>query len=175
MLALTVDRVDLDRGTVRLDVGTTKSGKPRTFILTTELRRVLEAQVESIERLKQQGIITPWIFHRADGSQIKDMRKAFKAACEKAGVTGRLFHDFRRTAVRSLERAGVARSSAMAMVGHETESIYRRYAIQDEAMLREGAAKLDAWTEEQQAKPRRGQVTRFPTVKKQLKSGVRSA
>jgi hypothetical protein len=30
----------------------------------------------------------------------------------------------------------------MLMVGHRTEAIYRRYAIVDEAMLREGAAKL---------------------------------
>ena len=36
----------------------------------------------------------------------------------------------------------VPRSSAMAMVGHLTESIYRRYAITDEAMLREAALKL---------------------------------
>ena len=34
------------------------------------------------------------------------------------------------------------RSTAMNMVGHKTESIYRRYAIVDEAMLKEGAAKL---------------------------------
>ena len=30
----------------------------------------------------------------------------------------------------------------MKMVGHKTESIYRRYAIVDEAILKEGAAKL---------------------------------
>ncbi len=30
----------------------------------------------------------------------------------------------------------------MKMVGHRTESIYRRYAIVDEAMLKEGAMKL---------------------------------
>jgi hypothetical protein len=30
----------------------------------------------------------------------------------------------------------------MKMVGHETEAIYRRYAIVDEAMLREGAERL---------------------------------
>ena len=30
----------------------------------------------------------------------------------------------------------------MAMVGHKTEAIYRRYAIADEKMLREGAARL---------------------------------
>ena len=59
-----------------------------------------------------------------------------------AGLPGRIPHDFRRTAVRNLERAGVPRSVAMKMVGHRTESVYRRYAIVDEAMLREGAEKL---------------------------------
>ena len=34
----------------------------------------------------------------------------------------------------------------MAMVGHKTESIYRRYAIVDEIMLREGGAKLAAYS-----------------------------
>jgi len=76
----------------------------------------------------------------------------------------RQFHDFRRSAVRTLERSGVPRSTAMAMVGHKTESIYRRYAIVDEAMHREAAAKLDAWTDDQQAKSkaaRTGQLKRF--------------
>ena len=44
--------------------------------------------------------------------------------------------------MRNLERAGVPRSVAMKLVGHKTEAIYRRYAIVDEVMLREGAAKL---------------------------------
>ena len=59
-----------------------------------------------------------------------------------AGVPGRIPHDFRRTAVRNLERAGVPWSTAMAMVGHQTETVYRRCAIVDAAMLKEGAAKL---------------------------------
>src|SRR5437867_12308911 len=54
-------------------------------------------------------------------------------------------HDLRRTAVRNLERAGVPRSAAMKLVGHKTESIYRRYAITDEAMLQEAGAKLSAF------------------------------
>ena len=51
----------------------------------------------------------------------------------------------RLSAVRTFERAGVPRSVAMSIVGHKTESIYRRYAIVDEAMQREAAARLDAW------------------------------
>ena len=36
---------------------------------------------------------------------------------------------------------------AQLMASHKTESIYRRYAIADAAMLREGAAKLAAFSE----------------------------
>ena len=88
--------------------------------------------------------IIPWVFH-CRGKPIKSFYKAWRNACSAAGVPGRIPHDFRRTAVRNLERAGVPRSDAMAMVGHLTESIYRRYAISDEASLRESAAKLDSF------------------------------
>jgi hypothetical protein len=43
----------------------------------------------------------------------------------------------------------VPRSSAMAMVGRKTETIYRRYAIADERMLREAATKLATLHEQQ--------------------------
>ena len=84
----------------------------------------------------------PCLFHHA-GEPIKSLRGAWKAACKAAGVPGRIMHDFRRTAVRNLERDGVSRSAAMAMVGHKTEAIYRRYAIVDAGALREAAATID--------------------------------
>ena len=46
--------------------------------------------------------------------------------------------------VRNLERAGVPRSAAMAMVGLRTEAIYRRYAIVDAGEMRDAAAKIDS-------------------------------
>ena len=85
------------------------------------------------------------VFHR-DGERIRGFRGAWESACKAAGCPGRIPHDFRRTAVRNLERAGVPRSAAMGMVGHKTEAIYRRYAIVDAGMLREAAAKIDRVT-----------------------------
>jgi hypothetical protein len=49
----------------------------------------------------------------------------------------------RRVRLSTFEWAGVPRSVAMSIVGHKTESIYRRYTIVDEAMQREAAARLD--------------------------------
>lgn len=164
VLPLTADRVDLRTGVVRLDVGTTKNNQGRTFYMTAELRDVLTTQMAALDELKKRGTISPYVFHRPDGTAIKDFRKAWKNACEAAGHPGKLLHDFRRSAVRTLERSGVPRSTAMAMVGHKTESIYRRYTIVDEQMHREAAAKLDAWHVEQQAKAaaeRKGQVKAF--------------
>jgi integrase len=137
--------VNLEAGWLRLEPGETKNGEGRNFPLTPELREVLAQQIEKTRLIEQKtGRIIPWLFHR-DGNPIRDFRGAWASACKSAGVPKRIPHDFRRTAVRNLERAGVPRSAAMAMVGHRTESIYRRYAIADEAMLKEGAVKLAAF------------------------------
>jgi len=136
--------VDLDAGWIRLEPGEGKSGEGRNFPLIPGLREVLEGQLERTRELERgTGQIIPWLFHK-DGTRIGSFRKAWSTACKRAGLAGRIPHDFRRTAVRNLERAGVPRSAAMAMVGHRTESIYRRYAIADEKMLKEGAVKLAA-------------------------------
>lgn len=134
--------VDLKAGWLRLEPGETKSGQGRMFPLTPELREVLEAQREATTAMEQAlGCIIPWVFH-LDGDRLRTIGKAWRRARTKAGLPGRLIHDFRRTAVRNMERAGVPRSAAMAMIGHETEGIYRRYAIIDEAMLKDAGAKL---------------------------------
>jgi integrase len=138
--------VDLAKGWLRLDPGESKNGEGREFPFTPDMRSVLEAQREIVRKIeREQACVIPWVFVQPDGSGIKDFRWAWRKACRDAGVPGRLVHDFRRTAVRNLERAGVPRSAAMRMTGHKTEAVYRRYAITDSAMLQEAALKLAAF------------------------------
>ncbi len=134
--------VDLENGWLRLDPGESKNTEGRMFPLTPELKETLSRQAERTRQLElATDRVIPWVFHR-DGKPIKDYYGGWDKACRLAGFPDRVAHDLRRTAVRNLERAGVSRSAAMKMTGHKTESIYRRYAIVDETMLREGAEKL---------------------------------
>ena len=106
---------------------------------------LLRRQREATEVLQRKtDSIIPHVFHH-DGRPIRDYYSAWHTACREAKLGGRIPHDFRRTAVRNLERAGVPRSTATRVTGHKTEAVYRRYAIVDSAMLREGVVKLAAF------------------------------
>jgi integrase len=146
VLKLQWRHVDFAGGTVRLDPGTTKNGEARTFVMTAELRSLLEGQrayTEAVQR--EEGIICPHMFHRK-GKPIKGFRRSWETACKQAGCPGMIRHDFRRTAVRNLVRAGVPERVAMTMTGHKTRSIFDRYDITSEGDLADAARKLDAFT-----------------------------
>jgi len=142
VFSLTWSQVDWNGGFVRLEPGTTKNKEGRSFPITPVLRTLLEHRQELTRRCERaQARIIPLVFHRS-GRRIESFRRSWRKACERAGLPGLLFHDLRRSAVRTLERAGVPRSVAMKLTGHKTESIYRRYAIVAESDLRDAGAKL---------------------------------
>jgi integrase-like protein len=150
ILTLRWKQVDFSAGMVRLEPGTTKNDEGRVFPfgVLPEPASLLRARWEQALSLEMEtGQSIPWVFHWNDRGTFKEIHpKALyhrsKGACRLAGVPARIPHDFRRTAVRNLERAGVPRSVAMKLTGHKTEAVYRRYAIVCEADLTEGLKKL---------------------------------
>ena len=105
------------------------------------------------------------------GEPVGDFRKAWASACVSAGLgkmicpkcgdegaervcepcktetrySGRIFHDFRRTASRNMIAAGVPQAVAMKITGHRTDSMFRRYAIVNEEQKREALAKTQQY------------------------------
>jgi len=84
------------------------------------------------------------VFCRRQGQYIKTFWKRRKTAAAAAGCPGRIPHDFRRTAVRTLNRAGVPETVAMKITGHKTRSVFDRYDITSEEDLAEASRKLQA-------------------------------
>jgi integrase len=95
--------------------------------MTPQLRALLEAQRATTKKVRRKrAIIIPWVFRR-NGLRLKGFAKSWRKACRAAGVPGRIFHDTRRTAVRTFQRAGLPTATAMELVRHRTMSVYKRY------------------------------------------------
>ena len=150
LLDLCVWQANVTTGLIRLDVGKTKNGEGREVKMTSNIRELV--------RLAAVGKCPDdYLFTRADGSRVKDFRKAWQSLCIKAGLgrivcracektvvgkncecgskrlryAGLIRHDFRRSAARELRRAGVAESTIMDIGGWKTRSVFKRYAIVD--------------------------------------------
>jgi integrase len=139
ILGLTWDRVDVEDRTVRLEVGETKNGEAGTVYLDEELLKLLKLQL-----LRRHGC--RYVFHR-NGRRIKDIRGAWKKACEDAGLKGKLFHDLKRTGVRNIVKAGIQEQVAMKISGHKTRAVFDRYNIVSPNDLMQAAEKMGKFFE----------------------------
>ena len=153
VLPLEWRQVDMTAGEVRLDAHTTKNGDGRVFPFTMDLRALLKAREAERDRLKKAWNITPNVFWRdvAEGrggekkpQRIRGFTKAWQSACRAAGCPGRIPHDLRRTAVRTLVRASIPERVAMRLTGHKTPSVFARYNMVSGTDLVDAAARLDA-------------------------------
>jgi len=141
--ALTWDQVDRKLGIIRLEPGETKNDDARVAYLDDEEKGIIDEQWSLRKQaFSRRGKLFPWVFlNRYGTGRIKDFYKSWRKACKAAGVPGKFFHDFRRSAVRNMVRAGVPENVAMKISGHKTRSVFDRYNIVNDADLIEAAKK----------------------------------
>ena len=147
VVPLTWAHIDTSAQMIRLDVGTTKNADGRTFPygVLPELAALLAAQERVRDALRREDVLCPWVFPNAQGGRLPAFySELWREACRRAGCPGKIPHDFRRTAVRNLVRAGVPEKTAMMLTGHKTRSVFDRYDIVNEADLKAAVERLAA-------------------------------
>ena len=136
------DQIDLERGLLRIEPGTTKNNQGRLVPLVKE---VTEAFWQWKERTLLRYPTCPWVYHFRGERLERVPTGAWKAASDRIGLKEKLFHDLRRTAVRNMVRAGISERVAIAISGHKTRSVFDRYNVVNEVDLRSAMSQLDRY------------------------------
>jgi integrase len=169
---------DLDSDVIRLRAENAKNGKARSIPIDGQLEKVIERRRAARQVKAGSGVLLALLVFHHDGEAIADFRKAWATACVVAGLgkltcracgqpvsghkcqecntdalkySGRLFHDFRRSAARDMVRAGVPETIAMSISGHKTRSMFQRYDICNERDQREALRATEAYRQQQAA------------------------
>lgn len=135
---LTWDRVDLHRGFITLRGVDTKTKKPRRIPMTPAVRAAL-ADLAKVRSLKTNHVFL------YKGAPIKRISRTFRTAKKAAGISDFRFHDLRHCASTNLRRAGIDTATAMKIVGHKSEKMWKRYNAIEESDLVNAASKLNTY------------------------------
>lgn len=122
ILGLKVKQIDLQKGIIRLEPGTTKNKEGRNGPISAKMRSLLTECIEG--KGPDDAVLT-----REGNRPVRDFRRRWQKLIEEAKLPNLLIHDFRRSAARALRHAGVAESVIMKIGGWKTASVFRRYAI----------------------------------------------
>ena len=146
-------------------LGSTKNGDGRLVYLTPDLRVGLIEQLARVSALERElGRIIPHVFPVTrgvyKGDQRRDIRKAWRQACRRAGHPSKLKPDLRRTAVRDMVNAGIPERVVLQITGHKTRSMLDHYHIFSPGDMQDAARKIaQAKPVHSRAQPTNGEAT----------------
>lgn len=136
LLELTWDRVDFERGVIRLatnDIG------PKKGRATVPMNDTLRAALTTAAEAALSDHVIEW-----GGRRVGSIKTGFNAAVRRAGIVHCTPHDLRRTAGRLMVEAGVPIEEVAQYLGHTNPGITRStYARFSPEYLRKARAALE--------------------------------
>jgi integrase len=128
------DQVDLKTDTIRLKSSDTKTDERRIVPLNQTLTALLKSATRYIG--------CPLVFPNPVALGCSDPRykgssigHAYTRACQKTGVQDATFHDLRHTFVTNARRSGIDAITTMAITGHKTMAVFKKYNTVDTSDL----------------------------------------
>jgi integrase len=118
-----------------------KTQEGRRIPLIKELTALLKASTIYLT-LDGQRVLFVFTYH---GKPTRAVRKAFETACRRAEISGVVFHVLRHTFVTNMRRAGVDYFRTMAITGHQTIDVFKRYHTIDHDDLSHAVTQLDTY------------------------------
>jgi len=123
---------DVDFSTRLLRLAKTKGGEWQTVPITDEARAVLIRRMRSRDEVCPGGSYV--FFHETPrpgvdiGDQVLDLKKSFRAACERAAIKDFRIHDLRHTFASWLVAEGVSLFEVSKLLRHSSIKMSERYA-----------------------------------------------
>ncbi len=135
IVSLTWNRVDLKRGFITLRSVDTKTNTGRQVPMTPDVKAALQ-RLAKVRSLASRHVFS------YKGKPLRRISRSFRTALKDAGITDFRFHDLRHCASTNLRRAGVDTATAMKIVGHKSEKMWKRYNSIAERDLTQAAQKV---------------------------------
>lgn len=141
-----VNQIDLERHIITLPVGSTKNKMARRIVMNPE-GKLSKLPAEAVKGKAPNA----YVFSRDGGSTpIRDFRVKWAKAVTAAKITtgsgpgGKLlFHDLRRSAISRMGQAGLSEVDSIAITGHLSPAVHRRYKLISEWDARQIAGRID--------------------------------
>jgi integrase len=148
IVGLTWDRVDIKRGFITLRSLDTKTKTARQVPMTPDVKVTLQrlAKVRTLTTATTEAVSRHVFTY--EGKPLQRVSRSFKTALKDAGITDFRFHDLRHCASTNLRRAGVDTATAMKIVGHKSEKMWKRYNAIEERDLTQAAQKVHKYLQE---------------------------
>jgi len=124
ILTLDWSQIDLQHQVIQMKIKSKKQGGKN---------HTIPAPAELVKLLRRLGPEESGPVFTLKGEPVKSVKKAFAAACRRAGVPNFRFHDLRHTAASWMVQSGVPLQVVKEILGHEVITTTMRYAHMDTA------------------------------------------
>jgi integrase len=136
ILALRWPQVNLEGQTINFEVAGRKRTKKKRGVI-----KIPPRLLPHLRRARKRGADLGYVLH-IDGERIKDIKKGFAAACERAGIENASPHTLKHTAATWLMQAGTDPWQAAGFLSTSVETLLRVYGHHHPDYQREAAANI---------------------------------